>query len=124
MKGTILLVDDSRAMRWATRQILEQRGFAVEEAEDGARALERVKSGFVPDGILLDVDMPVMDGIEFLKAFRAELRFRGVIVVMCTTLGTVGAIAKALDAGATEYVLKPFTADILISKLEQVGLAR
>jgi two-component system chemotaxis response regulator CheY len=75
-----------------------------------------------PDGILLDIVMPVMDGLEFLRAFRQEPGSQGCVVIMCTTKNEPAEIEAAMAAGANEYIMKPFTDDILSDKLRQAGL--
>jgi two-component system chemotaxis response regulator CheY len=116
-----LVVDDSMVVRKAARRIMEGFGFAVREAGDGAKALEACRAA-VPDLVLLDWNMPVMDGITFLREARRELGPERPLVMLCTTENTRERIAEALDAGAQEYVMKPFDAEILGGKLAQLGL--
>jgi two-component system chemotaxis response regulator CheY len=116
-----LVVDDSRVVRKAARRLLEGFGFAVREAEDGRQALDACRDA-LPDLVLLDWNMPVMDGMEFLRAVRAEYGTDKPLVMLCTTENTSNKIVEALDAGAQEYVMKPFDAEILGGKLEQLGL--
>lgn len=118
-----LVVDDSRVMRKAARRLLEGFGFAVREAEDGAQALEACRAA-LPAFVLLDWNMPVMDGIAFLRAARAEHGDATPKVMVCTTENTREKILQALEAGAQEYVMKPFDAEILGGKLLQLGLLR
>jgi two-component system chemotaxis response regulator CheY len=118
-----LVVDDSRVVRKAARRLLEGFGFAVREAEDGAEALRACREA-VPDLVLLDWNMPVMDGIAFLRAARAEHGEERPVIMLCTTENTQARILEALDAGAQEYVMKPFDAEILGGKLQQLGLLR
>ena len=118
----ILIVDDARVIRHVIRQMLESHGFIVEEAADGVQCLNHCREHGVPDGIILDINMPEMDGLTCLRALRADPAFRGCIVVMCTTQVEMQHIEAALAAGADEYVMKPFTEDILIEKLRTVGL--
>jgi two-component system chemotaxis response regulator CheY len=117
---TCLVVDDSRVVRKMARRMLENCGFTVAEAGDGAQALDACRAT-MPGFVLLDWNMPVMNGIEFLRALRAEFA-PGPPVVLCTTESEIERIMEALDAGATEYVMKPFDEPILRGKLEQVGL--
>jgi two-component system chemotaxis response regulator CheY len=119
----ILVVDDSSTVRKAVRLILEPRGYTVHEAKDGAQALRFCRERPGVDGILLDIEMPVMDGVSFLRALRADRRLRQPRVVMCTTRKTLDAIHEALGAGADEYIMKPFNAEVLTAKLSEVGLA-
>ncbi|HEX6983885.1 MAG TPA: response regulator [Planctomycetaceae bacterium] len=119
---TILLVDDSRAVRLAERRSLAALGVEVVEAGDGAEALALVRSGRRFDAVLLDWNMPVMDGLSFLRALRAEPLDPQPRVVMCTTESDMARIVEAVSAGADEYIMKPFTEEIVRSKLEQTGV--
>jgi two-component system chemotaxis response regulator CheY len=116
-----LVVDDSRVVRKAARRILEGFGFAVREAEDGEKALIACRDA-LPDLVLLDWNMPVLDGIGFLRAARAEHGRDRPLVMLCTTENTAERILEALEAGAQEYVMKPYDAEILGGKLAQLGL--
>lgn len=118
---TCLVVDDSAVIRKVARRIIEEIGYAVSEAEDGDSALELCAKA-MPDFILLDWNMPNKDGYAFLQELRRTEAGRRPKVVFCTTENDVGAIARALRAGADEYIMKPFDRDILTAKLEQVGL--
>jgi two-component system chemotaxis response regulator CheY len=118
---TCLIVDDSRVVRKVARRILEGTGFGVEEAEDGACALTACRAK-LPDAILLDWNMPVMSGIEFLRALRAEFGPDKPPVLFCTTENDMRFIEEAIEAGAQEFIMKPFDAAILKGKFEQVGL--
>jgi two-component system, chemotaxis family, chemotaxis protein CheY len=121
MSCTCLVVDDSRVVRKLARRILEANGYAVTEAENGHIALEDCRRG-LPDCVLLDWNMPVMNGIEFLRALRAEFGPDNPIVVFCTTENGISAIEQAIESGAQEYIMKPFDAEILLGKLAQAGL--
>lgn len=116
-----LVVDDSRVIRKVARQILEQLSFEISEAEDGKCALERCRSS-MPDAILLDWNMPVMNGLDFLSALREEQGGDRPVVVFCTTENDVDHISRAINAGADEYVMKPFDRDIIEAKFQEVGL--
>lgn len=118
-----LVVDDSRVVRKAARRIMEGFGFAVREAEEGQQALLACREA-LPDLVLLDWNMPTMDGLEFLRAARAEYGPDKPLVMLCTTENTPDKIVQALESGAQEYVMKPFDAEILGGKLEQLGLLR
>ncbi len=118
---TCLIVDDSRVIRKVARQMLEALGFAVDEAEDGREALARCETR-MPDMVLLDWNMPVMGGMEFLKALRSGGRGAQPRVVFCTTENDPSHIRAAIDAGADEYVMKPFDRRTLETKLQIVGL--
>lgn len=117
-----LVVDDSAVIRKVARRILEGMQFHIQEAEDGARALESCRAQ-MPDVILLDWNMPIMDGYEMLRALRQMPGGKEPKVVFCTTENDISHIAKAMHAGADEYVMKPFDKEILTSKLQQVGMA-
>ena len=121
MSRTCLVVDDSRVVRKVARRILEANGFVVEEAEDGRKALEACHRQ-LPDCVLLDWNMPVMNGLEFLRAVRAEFGADNPPVVFCTTETDMDFIERAIESGAQEYVMKPFDEEILLGKLAQVGL--
>jgi two-component system chemotaxis response regulator CheY len=116
-----LVVDDSRVIRKVARRILEDLSFSIDEAEDGAAALDRCRET-MPDAILLDWNMPVMDGFAFLKALRQETGGEKPVVVFCTTENDMAHIAAAMEAGANEYIMKPFDRDILQSKFSEAGL--
>jgi two-component system chemotaxis response regulator CheY len=115
-----LVVDDSRVVRKIARRMLEQQGFTVAEAADGSEALNFCRAT-MPDCILLDWNMPVMNGIEFLRALRAEFP-GGPSVVFCTTETEMSYVEQAIESGAQEFIMKPFDAEILIGKFEQAGL--
>ena len=116
-----LIVDDSAVIRKVARRILEGLSFRISEAEDGEQALLACKSE-MPDAVLLDWNMPVMDGYEFLKPLRSLPEGRAPKVVFCTTENDVSHIARAMHAGADEYMMKPFDGDILQSKFAEAGL--
>lgn len=117
---TCLVVDDSRVIRKVARRMLEEIGFQVDEAGDGQQALEHCGAG-LPFFILLDWNMPVMNGLDFLKALRALPGGDVPIVVFCTTENDIEHIQAALEAGASEYIMKPFDREILEAKLSSVG---
>ena len=116
-----LIVDDSKVVRKLERRIMEELGYEVAEAEDGQQAVDYC-TGTKPDLILLDWHMPVMDGITFIEKFRAMDGNDNTKVIFCTTETDMNNIMRAIGAGANEYVMKPFDADIIKGKLEQVGL--
>jgi len=120
-KRTCLVVDDSRVVRKVARRILEVHGYQVEEAEDGSRALDSCRE-HLPDCVLLDWNMPVMNGLEFLEALRQEFGPDNPTVVFCTTENDMSFIERAIASGAQEYIMKPFDEQILVGKFEQVGL--
>ena len=116
-----LVVDDSRVVRKVARRILESQGFDVREAQDGQVALEACRAN-MPDSVLLDWNMPVMNGIEFLKALRAEFGPDKPPVMFCTTENDISFIEQAIEHGAQEFIMKPFDEAILLGKFSQVGL--
>jgi two-component system chemotaxis response regulator CheY len=118
---TCLVVDDSSVIRKIARRILGEMDFEILEAEDGEKALEVCKRG-LPDAILLDWNMPIMDGYEFLGNLRRMPGGDAPKVVFCTTENGMDHIARALDAGANEYIMKPFDKDIVTAKFQEVGL--
>jgi two-component system chemotaxis response regulator CheY len=117
-----LVVDDSRAMRMVLRRIVSSLGFDVVEAGNGQEALDAVDAGPIPDIALVDWNMPVMDGLEFVTTVRSRPELRGVTLMMVTTESEHGQIVRALAAGAHEYIIKPFTPDAIAEKLALLGL--
>jgi two-component system, chemotaxis family, chemotaxis protein CheY len=116
-----LIVDDSRVVRKVARRILEDLHFNIEEAADGKLALDACLKK-MPDVVLLDWNMPVMSGIDFLRHLRRSPGGDGPVVVFCTTENDIQHIQEAIGAGANEYIMKPFDSDILQAKFAQVGL--
>ncbi len=117
-----LIVDDSKVIRKVARRILEALNFEVREAVDGREALVSCLAS-PPDVVLLDWNMPVMSGMDFLRALRASSIGQLPKVVFCTTENGLAHIRAAIDAGADEYVMKPFDRDTLESKLQIVGVS-
>ena len=118
---TCLVVDDSRVIRKVARRILEDIGYEIAEAADGVEALAWCRAA-MPDAILLDWNMPVMTGIDFLRRLRAEPGGEVPVVVFCTVENDLAHIREALDAGANEYIMKPFDGDIISAKFAEAGL--
>ncbi len=118
---TCLVVDDSSVVRKIARRILEGLEFEVTEAEDGSKALE-ICQRKLPDAVLLDWNMPVMDGFEFMGHMRRLPGGDEPKVVFCTTENNVAHIAQALSGGANEYIMKPFNKDVIAGKFAEVGL--
>lgn len=116
-----LVVDDSSVIRKVARRILEELDFTIIEAENGQEALDACREN-MPDAILLDWNMPVMDGFEFLSALRGLEGGEEPKVVFCTTENDIAQISKAIRAGANEYIMKPFDREIVESKFQEVGL--
>jgi len=120
---TCLVVDDSSVIRKVARRILEELDFSVVEAADGKEAMECC-SAAMPDAVLLDWNMPVMDGLEFLVELRKADGGTDPVVVFCTTENDMSHITKAISAGANEYIMKPFDREIIESKFAQAGLVQ
>ena len=118
---TCLVVDDSSVVRKIARRILEEMNFQITEAEDGEQALEACKRA-MPDAVLLDWNMPVMDGYEFLCSLRRLPGGDVPKVVFCTTENGMDHISRALHGGANEYIMKPFDKEIVAAKFQEVGL--
>ena len=110
-----LVVDDSRAMRSILTRLMTNLGFDVAQAGDGAQAMEVLDAGARPDVILVDWNMPVMDGLTFIKTVRAREDLRDISLMMVTTESEQNNIVRALAAGAHEYVVKPFTPDLIVA---------
>lgn len=120
-----LVIDDSRATRAILRRILQQLDFEVREAADGREAMGVLEAAG-PGGIdlaLVDWNMPVMDGLEFVKTVRARSDYDALILMMVTTEGDTGHMVEALAAGANEYAMKPFTASVIEEKLALLGVS-
>ena len=118
---TCLVVDDSRVVRKIAIRIANELGFTCEEAGDGKQALEQCQKA-MPDAVLLDWKMPVMNGPEFLEKLRKLANGKHPKVIFCSTENARVNIQKAIKAGADEYIMKPFDRDIIESKFRQVGL--
>jgi two-component system chemotaxis response regulator CheY len=116
-----LVVDDSRVVRKVARRILEELQFTIEEAADGNLAMQACLRQ-MPDVILLDWNMPVMNGIDFLRQLRRMRGGEAPVVVFCTTENDIQHIQEAIGAGANEYIMKPFDSEIIQAKFAQVGL--
>jgi two-component system, chemotaxis family, chemotaxis protein CheY len=116
-----LIVDDSKVIRMVARRILEGLHFEIAEAADGKMALEACQKD-MPDAILLDWNMPVMNGIDFLKQLRQLDGGAAPLVVFCTTENDIAHIQEAISAGANEYIMKPFDSEIIEAKFSQIGL--
>jgi two-component system, chemotaxis family, chemotaxis protein CheY len=117
-----LVVDDSRVIRKVACRILQDLHFETGEAEDGASALAACRSQ-MPELILLDLNMPNMDSIEFLKTVRREHGGDRPVIVFCMTENDVASVSEAISAGADEYIMKPFDRGVIEAKLAEVGLA-
>ncbi|SFO32152.1 two-component system, chemotaxis family, response regulator CheY [Geodermatophilus obscurus] len=117
-----LVIDDSRAMRRIVTGTLEGFGYETRQAGNGQEALDVLREGWLPDLCTIDWNMPVMDGLQFVNAVRANPAWRTLTLMMVTSESEHGQIVRALAAGAHEYVIKPFTADAIRDKLALLGL--
>lgn len=118
----VLVVDDSKTTRRMLRTMLEPLGFEVVEAEDGSKAIARLEEGFDFALALLDWDMPGLSGLELLSTIRRRPQWRSLPVVMVTSHADRAHLSEALTHGADEYLMKPFTRDVLVEKLEMLGI--
>ena len=116
-----LVVDDSNTIRIILTAYLKKLGFDVTVAINGREALDRLRGMAKADVVLVDWNMPEMDGLSFVRAVRADNEYAAVPLMMVTTNVELCNVAEALDAGANEYMMKPFTMDILRAKLELLG---
>lgn len=120
-----MVIDDSRPIRRIESDILQELGFETTAAVDGKDALAQLQQQETPpEVVLVDWNMPEMDGLEFIKTLRRDARFRGVVVLMVTTETETDQMLRALSAGADEYLMKPFQKEGLIDKLRLVGVVR
>ena len=117
-----LILDDSRAMRMILVRIMHSAGFEVVEAADGRQGLDALAGGPLPDVALVDWNMPGIDGLAFVNAVRDNPDYRPMTLMMVTTESEHDQVVRALAAGAHEYIIKPFTADAVVDKLELLGL--
>lgn len=117
-----MVIDDSRAMRLILARMLEELGLEVAEAENGRVALDQLDTGLEPGLFLVDWNMPEMTGIEFVEAVRRPPYSSSARIVMVTTETEAPQMVEALDAGADEYVMKPFDKESFFSKLELLGI--
>lgn len=118
-----LIIDDSKTMRSIIGRTIRELGFEILEAGDGRAALAELQKSGAVDLSLVDWNMPEMNGIEFVEAMRREPAWNSIKVIMITTASDAAHVERALAAGANEYLMKPFTKDMIVSKLEMLGLA-
>jgi two-component system, chemotaxis family, chemotaxis protein CheY len=121
MKMHALVVDDARAMRSILRKVLEGIGLEVTTVASGAEGLETLMQIDPPDVMLIDWNMPEMNGLELLQAVRANSDYDAIRIMTCTTETDVKYVTQAIQAGANEYIMKPFTEDVLREKLRLAG---
>jgi two-component system chemotaxis response regulator CheY len=117
-----LVIDDSRATRAIIGGILRELQLEVLEAGNGQEGLQQLAQHGDIELILVDWNMPVMDGLEFIRAVRAQPAYRGVRILMVTTETEREQVMRALDAGANEYLMKPFTKEVLVAKLSLLDI--
>jgi two-component system chemotaxis response regulator CheY len=117
-----LIVEDSKPIRSILRVYLTTMGFEVTEAVNGLDGLERLRGMAQADIVLVDWNMPELDGISFVRAVRADHGYDALPLMMVTTNSELDQVSKALEAGANEYIMKPFTGDMIREKLELLGL--
>ncbi len=118
-----LIIDDSKAMRTILCRMLHGLGFEVVEAANGREAMEQLQTLGKVDLALVDWNMPEMNGYEFVRAIRAQQMYDGVLLMMVTTETEMEKVVRALAAGANEYVMKPFTQEVILEKLRLFGMA-
>jgi len=116
-----LVIDDSRAVRMIVASILRDQGFEVFQAVHGQEGLERLQENSEISLVLVDWNMPVMDGLQFIQAVRRVSAWDAVQLVMVTTETEAEQVQRAMSAGANEYVMKPFTPEVLVAKLSLLG---
>jgi two-component system chemotaxis response regulator CheY len=116
-----LVIDDSRAVRLLVSNILREEGFDVCDAAHGQEGLEKLRENDAIRLVLVDWNMPVMDGLEFIRVVRSQRGWDGVQIVMVTTETESQQVERAMNAGANEYVMKPFTREVLVAKLSLLG---
>lgn len=116
-----LVIDDSRAVRLLIGNILREQGFEVVAAGHGQEGLDKLREHPEVRLVLVDWNMPVMDGLEFIQSVRRERGWDGVQIMMVTTESEAEQVQRAMTAGANEYLMKPFTADVLVAKLSLLG---
>ncbi len=117
-----LVIDDSRAVRAFIRPILRELNLEIIEAGNGQEGLDQLSQHPDTDLILVDWNMPVMDGLEFIHAVRADKSYDAIRIVMVTTETESDQMNRAMAAGANEYVMKPFTKDVLVAKLSMLDV--
>ena len=117
-----LVVDDSSAMRAVLAMILKRRGFEILQAKEGMQALDVLCAGGPVELVLIDWNMPGMNGLQLLRRIREQTQYSGMRILMVTTETGMGQMSDALSAGADEYIMKPFTPDVVMDKLQLLGL--
>ncbi len=121
MTATVLTVDDSRTMRDMLMMALSQAGFNVVQAVDGLDGIETLEASAIPDVIVTDINMPRLDGFGFIERLRKDPRWRATPILVLTTESDPGKKARAREAGATGWIVKPFNADKLVDAIRRVA---
>ena len=117
-----LVVDDSRVIRTIVGRALKELGFHAEEAGNGHEGLERLQQGLIPVVIMVDWNMPQLNGLEMVQAVRTNTKWNGVRLIMITSENELERVQTALEAGADEYIMKPFTKEMIQDKLNLLGI--
>lgn len=118
----ILIIDDSMTTRSIIKRMVTEYGFETFEAGNGSEALDRLKEIDRCDVAVIDWNMPIMNGLEFIKAVRSNSSYDHMSLIMITTEVEISQVSDALSAGANEYIMKPFTKDIIVEKFKLLGL--
>jgi len=118
----VLIIDDSRSMRRILKSIVQGLGFESSEAENGRDGLEQLFESSGVELVLVDWNMPEMDGLQFVEKVRANDTYQNMKIVMVTSETATSKMVRALMAGADEFVMKPFTKEILVDKLKLIGV--
>jgi two-component system chemotaxis response regulator CheY len=116
------IIDDSTATRFMIAKIMKELGFVTFEAQDGEEALKKLALNQDTSLVLVDWNMPVMNGLDFVSHARHDARFKGMKLMMVTTEAELTSVMKALEAGADEYVMKPFTKEMIAEKIRLLGI--
>jgi len=119
----VCIIDDSTATRFMIAKIMKELGFVTFEAQDGHDALTKLAHNTDTSLVLVDWNMPVMNGLDFVEQARKDGRFKEMKLMMVTTEADMSSVIKALEAGADEYVMKPFTKEMIADKIRILGLA-
>ncbi len=118
----VCIIDDSTATRFMIAKIMKDLGYVTFEAQDGQDALKKLAINQDTSLVLVDWNMPIMNGLDFVSHARHDARFKGMKLMMVTTEAEMTSVMKALEAGADEYVMKPFTKEIIADKIRLLGL--
>ena len=117
-----LVIDDDPAILLMMTSILNGLGYQVTTAVDGKQGLQELSDSILPDVVLVDWNMPIMNGLEFVKTVRSQTQFNQLPIIMVTTELEMSQVALSADAGISEYIMKPFSPIMIIEKLQMVGV--